>query len=540
MLLRIHILFLLIPIILFFSCFQKAQVEFLPQGIMNTCYDFKFAHLNLNFNLSYTEIKGSNTMYFDAICSVDSIVVDLFENFHVDSVLLNDHPISFFRKKNEILIIKDLDKESSFVIEVFYSGFPTIAKNPPWSGGIVLSKDHQNLDWLGVACQKESGAIWFPSKHDLSDEPDSMRISLSVPMPYLAISNGTLMSVQRDKNYYSNNIFEWFVANPINNYNVTFNIAKYENFRDTLMGCDGYLQLDYYVLRDNLNIAKEHFKQVKPMLHVFENLFGPYPFYQDGYKLVETSYLGMEHQSCISYGNQFMKGYLGSFPDTIDFDFIIIHETAHEWWGNSLTMESQQDMWIHESFATYSEALYVEEIYGYDAMLRYLNYQKDKILNQEPIIHDMHNTTDMYYKGSWILHTLRTIVDDDDLWYDMLIGLQLNFKHQIVNTEAIIQYIIKQYGYDLSSFFEQYLFCAQLPIFEYLFVEKNNSVRLDFRWNTTSSNFEMPLLVKINNLEGYTWIYPNQEWNSIALSDIEIEEFKIASELFLIETRLVE
>ena len=194
------------------------------------------------------------------------------------------------------------------------------------------------------------------------------------------------------------------------------------------------------------------------MLHVFESIFGPYPFYQDGYKLVETSYLGMEHQSCISYGNKFMKGYLGEFPEDLDFDFIIIHETAHEWWGNSLSMANKKDMWIHEAFATYAEALYVEKIYGYDNMLTYLNHQRDKIKNQEPIVINEHTTTDMYYKGTWVLHTLRTVLDNDSLWFSMLKGLQSKFHHQNLNTNDVIQYIQNYYEYDLSSFFEQYLF----------------------------------------------------------------------------------
>tara|TARA_B100001250_G_scaffold29687_1_gene24427 strand:- start:861 stop:2480 length:1620 start_codon:yes stop_codon:yes gene_type:complete len=538
MIFQFRLFIFLIYLILFFSCYSNKEDQSASKIDIYNCYDFKFSNLNLNFTLHNNTIEGSNKMYFDATCFLDTIYIDLVEDLYVDSVLFNNLQIEFYREKNKIFIIKDVFKPSSFTIEVFYNGAPILAQNPPWSGGIVIDKDKDNLPWIGMACQKESGAIWFPSKHDLSDEPDSMRINLSVPEPFSAISNGTLINVKEDPSNHHHHIFEWFVQNPINNYNVTFNIANYTNFKDTLIGAEGTLGIDYYVLPDHVILAKEHFNQVKPMLHVFEHLFGPYPFYKDGYKLVETSYLGMEHQSCISYGNQFMKGYLGSFPDTIDFDFIIIHETAHEWWGNSLTMENKKDMWIHESFATYSEALYVELIYGYDAMLQYLNYQKNNILNKEAVVSELHNTTDMYYKGSWILHTLRTLVNDDDRWYQILKGLQLNFKHQIVNTEIVIKYIEKIYGNNLSYFFNQYLFQEKIPVFEYSFIETDNSIQLAFKWDDIVDDFNMPLLVKLNH-EEYTWIYPTNEWTSIELENIELHEFQVAEDLFLIKTRKI-
>ena len=537
MIFHFRVFLILIYLILFCSCFPNKEKQILCKTDTYNCYDFNFSNLNLNFTLDNNSVQGSNKMYFDATCFLDTIIIDLFDYLHVDSVLFNNQIIDFYRDSNRIFIIKDVMSKSAFNIEVFYSGRLIIAKNPPWDGGLVVNQDENGLPWIGMACQKESGAIWFPSKHDLSDEPDSMRIHFSVPEPYSAISNGELISVRQDQTNPGNFIYEWFVQNPINNYNVTFNIAEYVNFKDTLIGSEGNLAIDYYVLSDHVLLAKEHFKQVKPMLHIFERLFGPYPFYNDGYKLVETSYLGMEHQSCISYGNQFMKGYLGSFPDTIDFDFIIIHETAHEWWGNSLTMENNKDMWVHESFATYSEALYVESMYDYDAMLRYLNYQKTKILNKESIVRESHNTTDLYYKGSWVLHTLRTLIDDDELWYQILKGLQLNFKHQIINTDIIIHYIEKTYGNNLSYFFNQYLFQETIPVFEYFFTETNYSNKLSFKWDGVVDDFNMPLLVKSNNEKEYVWIYPTTQWNSIELGDIDINDFTVAEDLFLIETR---
>lgn len=520
----------------FFSCFHSQDDNYLnPSSGSAHCYDFYYSCLSVDVSLSDKIIKGHNKLFFKTKCSLDTISIDLFSSLNVDSIWLNGHDAIFLRNNNKILIGCSIPKKTQFVVDIFYQGSPISAKNPPWEGGFVWSKDQNNFDWVGVACQKDGGRLWWPVRNDLSDEPDSMRINISVEKPYFAVSNGQLIDVSNNG---QKRRFEWLVKNPINDYNVTMNIANYQNFQDTLHGVSGILDLDYYVLDYNLNLAKDHFGQVKPMLHTFEKLFGPYPFYSDGYKLVETSYLGMEHQSCISYGNQFMKGYLGHFPDSIDFDFIIIHESAHEWWGNSVSMKDQKDMWIHESFATYAEALYVELIYGYESMLTYLNYQKDKIQNKDPIISEKHTTTDMYYKGSWMLHTLRTILRDDDLWRDILKGLQKEFQHKTVNTSDITNYIEKQYGRDLDTFFEQYLFYSQLPIFEYYFTEINNNNFVNFRWNTLANDFDMPILAKVDSCH-YNWIYPNNKWTKIELKGILTEDFKVAEELFLLKLKQV-
>jgi len=250
---------LLIFLVSSLSCFANNEVNIPPSTVDNDCYDFKFSNLNLHFSLINNKIIGSNKMHFDASCFIDTIFVDLFENLNVDSVLFNNHPVTFFRKKNSICIIKNILQKQSFTIEVFFNGAPNHAKNPPWDGGVVIDKDNNNLSWLGMACQKESGAIWFPSKHDLSDEPDSMRIRFNVPKPYSAISNGKLISINEDPEFHNRQIFEWFVNYPINNYNVTFNIADYKNFKDTLLGSKGVLELDYYVLPDNFFFSTRAF-----------------------------------------------------------------------------------------------------------------------------------------------------------------------------------------------------------------------------------------------------------------------------------------
>ncbi len=498
------------------------------------CSDLKYVNLELDVDMPNHSISGSSTMYLQSDCDIDTILIDLHSNLIVDSVLLNGVSVKFDREMNHIMIYHDITKNSMDSLEVYYQGVPLSTNNAPWDGGFVWSKDNNNMDWLGVACQKESGSLWWPNKHDLSDEPDSMKIILKVDESYYGVSNGSLLGIQNDS-INRKKIFTWGVQYPINSYNVSINVADYVNFKDSIIGLNGLLELNYFVLHDNLSLAKKHFQQVKPMLHVFENLFGPYPFYNDGYKLVETSYLGMEHQSCISYGNKFLKGYLGSYPSNIDFDYIIIHETAHEWWGNSLSMKHIKDMWIHESFATYAEALYVENIYGYDQMLTYLKYQKKFIKNQYPIVDSVHFDTDMYYKGSWMLHTLRNFLRNDVLWMDILYGLQLKFQYKNVETDDVLNYIQEHYTHDLYAFFRQYLFSNKIPVFEYFFEAQDSTNFLYFKWNSIVDGFDMPISVKMNHWEDADiWLYPNSEWQKIHLNTGGCQDFIVNQDLFLI------
>jgi len=432
--------------------------------------------------------------------------------------LFLDNKVDFKHIDNNIhIFLKDTLHVGAYDIEVFYQGKPQIAKNAPWDGGFVWDKDSFGNDWIGVACQGIGSSVWWPGHDVLYDEADSIRFSATVPENLKVVSNGDLLfSKDTVVNGFNKKLFVWENSNPINNYNFSVNIADYQHFSDTLLGVNGGLNLDYYVLKENFDVAVKHFSQVKPMLHFFEKKFGPYPFYSDGYALVETPYLGMEHQTCISYGNQFKKGYLGKFPSDIDFDFIIIHETAHEWWGNNISMGHMNDMWIHEAFATYAEALYVEEMYGYDEMLVYLNYQKKKIKNKHPIKSDVFSSTDMYYKGSWMLHTLRTVLGDDYRWDDIIKGLQFEFKDKIVNTNDIIQYFMNSFSAtypskmdnyqnlyktplyqseNLKAFFQQYLFESDLPILEYFYSHEGEQIFLNFRWNAVSG-FDMPIIIK--------------------------------------------
>ena len=534
----------------FFKC--DTLIHSHPKTSMQCAYLYKDSHLKLEFLLDEKIITGSNTLKFtySGFEVLKWMDIDLAATMMVDSVYFqwvdlpdlhtNPKKIDFIRDDDKVVISlrdsnKDLTHEDfimrDFIITIFFHGKPQIAKNPPWDGGFVWDVDIDSLHWVGVACQNQGASLWWPTIESLVQEP-TVRMSFIVEEPYFIVSNGQLDTIQNLPN--QKRLFEWNVNYPINNYNVTVNIANYAHFQDTLMGVLGVLDMDYYVLPQNLTLAKTHFQQVNPMMHFFENKFGAFPFYEDGYKIVETSYLGMEHQSCIAYGNQYQKGYLGSYPKDIDFDFIIIHETAHEWWGNSVSMETRRDMWIHESFATYAEALYVESFYGYDDMLTYLEYQKKRILNKDPIVNPSHSTTDMYYKGSWMLHTLRTIINNDILWSDILSSIQSTFKHKTVNTSTLIRYIEEKSEYDLSNFFYQYLYESEIPVFQYFFKKRGGKSFVYFRWDTQSGNFKMPLLAQINN-DGYSWIYPDENWQRIKLKNISPGDFHVPENLFLID-----
>lgn len=344
---------------------------------------------------------------------------------------------------------------------VFYEGAPTVALIPPWDGGFVWSKDENGDHWIGVACEGDGASLWWPNKDHLSDEPDSMSIRVAVPDPYLCVSNGNLRSREALNDGYTR--YNWFVSYPINNYNVTVNIAKYAHFSDIYTSPDRHeLQLDYYVLPKNLEKAKKHFQSVHQTLKCFEYYFGKYPFWNDGYALVETPYLGMEHQSAIAYGNQYMRGYLGGMiPRKMDWDYVIVHETGHEYWGNSISCNDLSEMWIHESFTTYMEALYVEYTYGYKDALQYLDIfrRRPSILNEQPILgpKDVNwedwTGSDHYYKGSWVLHTLRNAINDDELWFDLLKSFYQENAISNIETEDFVAYVKERTSKDFIDSF---------------------------------------------------------------------------------------
>ena len=513
---------------------------------LRTCYDVTFYDLNLSIDEKDKSIEHStNTIHFTALTDFNWFQIDLAYNMEVMHIDFEGNSLDFSREFDAIYIYfnRDIKKGENTKIKIKYGGYPIEAKNPPWDGGFTWSKDKNNNPWVGVSCQGIGASLWWPCKDHQSDEPDSMRIKIAARYPLEIISNGDLRSDTAVWDQYFNswmNVREWFVSYPINNYNVTLNIGDYSHFTDNYISEHDTLKLDYYVLTGNEEKAKKHFEQVKPMMKCFENYFDKYPFWDDGYALVETPYLGMEHQSAIAYGNNFLPGYFGniSHTDGLSFDFIIVHETGHEWWGNSITTNDIADMWVHEGFCTYSEALYVECLYGYDAMLSYVNNQKRSVRNNKPVIGPYHvnkqGSSDMYFKGSLMLHTLRTIINNDENWFNIIKGIANEFKYQIIDSHHIFDYINKKTNKDFSIFFEQYLRNINIPEFEYSLQKEGRNTTLVCKWNAID-NFRMPLLINTGGKD--FWIYPSTDFIEIDLGVFDRNNFKIRDDLFFIDIK---
>jgi aminopeptidase N len=509
---------------------------------LRTCYDVNYYHLDIKLDLDKKEIKGSNLFRFTAVADFIELQFDLFNNYQIEKIEYLGQNLKFRREFNAVFLsFPDMIKKGSRQdFRVFYSGPPIIAKNAPWDGGFVFSKDSSGKPWVGVACQGLGASSWWPTKDHQSDEPDSILISVSVPKGLMNISNGTLRSTTEKQNDYTQ--YNWFVSNPINNYNVTLNIGDYTHFSDTFSGESGKLNLDYYVLKENLSKAKPHFDaDVKPMLKSFEHWFGPYPFYSDGYKLVETPYLGMEHQSAIAYGNGYKKGYRGrDLSGTglgLFWDFIIVHESGHEWFGNNITSKDIADMWIHESFTNYSEGLFVESIKGKQAGAQYIKGLRKAILNDIPIIGPYHvnkeGSSDMYVKGSNMLHTIRTIIDNDAMWLGVLRGLNKTFRHKTTTTEEIVAYINQTTGKNLSPVFDQYLRYTEIPVLE---IKKTGKKSFQCRWKADVKDFSMPLKIKTkSNADKWTMRNISTQWQNIRADSIIVD-----SDNFYIKTNNIQ
>lgn len=514
-----------------------------------SCYDVYYYDLNVTIDDKNKELINSyNDFYITSLEDFDNIQIDLFSNLEINSIVFNETKLNFKRKFNAVFIDfpEIIKKGEKLKFRVNYDGAPRKAVNPPWDGGFSWDYDKNKNPWIGVSCQGLGASSWWPCKDHQSDEPDSMRITCTVRSPLKVVSNGKLISNKSgyDLNLKSKvNTSSWFVSYPINNYNVTLCAADYAHFSDYYLSNSDTLFLDYYVLTYNETKAKEHFKQVKPMLECFEEYFGQYPFINDGFSLVETPYLGMEHQSAIAYGNNYLPGYNGNknFIAGLDFDYIIVHETGHEWWGNSITTNDIADMWIHEGFCTYSEVIYVECMYGYETMLEYVNNQKRFVRNDKPIVGPYNvnkkGSNDMYQKGSLMLHTLRNLINDDELWFSILKGISIDFKYKVLDGKDIIEYINRKVDFDLSLFFNQYLFNSKIPILEYKIQKEGREYVLLYRWNAIK-DFDMKLL--INDGEKNIWISPNSEWKEYTIGNVDIKNFSIRDDLFYVDTKKVD
>lgn len=498
-------------------------------------WDVVFYDLHVSINPSDSSISGYNGITYRVVKSDRQMQIDLMTPLQVDSMIQNGQSLDFRRDGNAYFVSLQAAQTvgATNTITVYYHGKPRVAKRPPWDGGFVWTKDSLGNTWIATACQGVGASIWWPNKDIQADEPDSQRIAITIPDTLIDVSNGRLRN--RTQNPDGTVTYEWFVSNPINNYDVAVNVGKYVHFADTYHGIKGSLTLDYYVLPYHLSEAKSQFSQAKSMLKCFEYWFGPYPWYQDGYKLVESPHLGMEHQSCVAYGNHYQNGYLGrDLSHTgwgLKWDFIIVHESAHEWFGNNITTKDIADMWVHESFANYAEGLYTECLFGKKAGEAYTRGTRKNVQNDKPIIGHYgvndEGSGDMYYKGGNMLLTIREIIGNDEKWRDILRGLNKTFWHQTVTGKQIEDYIIKEAGIDLSGVFRQYLTTTKIPEFDYYV----KGQMLHYRWSNTVTGFHMPL--KVTLTEGqYSFIHPTEAWKTIAVK-LTQEDFKVDDNFYV-------
>ena len=476
-------------------------------------YEVLKYHLQVRVNPEKKFISGSNTITFQAAQELPIMQVDLFENMQVDSIIHQGKKLDYRREFNAVFV--DLNKKTSASakdsIQFFYSGNPIVAKNAPWDGGFVWKTDENGDPWIAVAVQGTGASLWYPNKDHQSDEPEEALIEIAVPNDLINVSNGRFIGKQDLGDGYTQ--WSWKVNSPINNYDIVVNIANYEHFHDTYKDLD----LDYYVLPYNLEKAKKEFEEVKLMMDCFYNKMGPYPFEEDGYKLVETPYLGMEHQSAVAYGNNYGYGYLGrDLSGTgigMNWDYIIIHESGHEWYGNSITAKDIADMWIHESFTSYTEAIYVECRWGKDKSLEYLRGTRKGVRNTAPIIGDYgvnsEGSGDMYFKGANLLNNLRSIYNNDELWWNTFRAYTKTYRHKIIETKTVEDYFNAPIKEDLAPIFDQYLRHSKLPVLQF----KMNGNKVLYRWQADVENFKMPVSIFVENKE--IRITPTSKWQSL-------------------------
>ena len=484
-------------------------------------WDLNHYHLDIKVDPEKKYISGHNTIQYTVLKSHSIMQIDLQAPLVItkvtqDSIIL---PVESVGSAHFISLAETQNVGDINYLKVHYEGHPQEAKNAPWDGGVSWKKDPNGNHFIATSCQGIGASIWWPNKDHMYDEVDSMHISVNIPKNLTNISNGRLLDLEQHND--DTVTSHWFVSNPINNYGVNINIGDYAHFSEVFNGEKGALDLDYYVLKDNLKKAKLHFKDAPKMMSAFEFWLGPYPFYEDGFKLVEVPYLGMEHQSSITYGNQYLKGYLGNDLSKtgwgLKFDFIIIHEAGHEWFANNITYRDIADMWIHEGFTAYIESLYLEYHFGKKAGNEYAVGKGQVIRNDKPIIghYNVNNegSSDMYNKGAFMLHTLRQLIGNDEKWRNILRGLNTTFYHQTVTTKEIEEYLSKTSQINLTAFFNQYLRDVRIPTIEY----KLHNDNVTYRYTNIVNNFDMPVKLKLK--EGYQWIYPKAEWQDLDLKE---------------------
>jgi aminopeptidase N len=496
-------------------------------------WDLTYYHLKVKVTPNKKYISGQNTIKYTVLSTYQTMQIDLQAPLKMTKVTQDSKELTVLHDGNAhfITLAKKQVIGNIESIVVHYEGNPKEAIRAPWDGGFSWKKDANGNDFVATSCQGLGASVWWPCKDHMYDEVESMRISVTVPSHLMDVSNGRLEGIE---DHGATKTYNWFVDNPINNYGVNVNIGDYAHFSEIFNGEKGPLDMDYYVLKGNLEKAKKQFTDAPKMMKAFEHWFGPYPFYKDGYKLVEVPYLGMEHQSSVTYGNEFKQGYLGrDLSGTgwgLKFDFIIIHESGHEWFANNITDIDIADMWIHESFTNYSESLFLDYYYGKKAASEYVIGLRKTIANKIPIIGKYNvnksGSSDMYNKGGNMLHTLRQLIDNDEKWRSILRKMNKKFYHQTVTTAQIENFLSSETGFDLSPFFNQYLRGIKIPTLEYRI---ENGI-LKYHWINVVSNFKMPLKIILNGEE--KWIYPTENWKEITLNS-DAHNFKIDENFYV-------
>jgi aminopeptidase N len=475
-------------------------------------FDIKRYVIDVTPNYDSKSIVGVVSWKALAVKPSKQIQIDLQAPMVIDSILLwpnvnegmNSVRLEFTRSNNIAIaqIEKQIPKGKQFGLTIFYHGVPKEAIRPPWDGGWIWKKDSNGQPWMSVACQGLGASVWYPCKDHQSDEPEEgAQLTIQVPKDknLIAIGNGRKVGESNLINLSNNNRFSWQVTNPINNYNIIPYIGDYVGWKETYKGLKGKLDVSYWVLRSDSAKAVEQFKQVPKMLEAFEYWFGPYPFYEDGFQMVQSPHLGMEHQSAIAYGNKYMNGYLGRDLSGsgwgLKWDYIIIHESGHEWFANNISTKDIADMWVHEGFTSYSETLFTEYFHGKKAGDEYNYGLRKNISNDIPVIGkygiNQEGSGDMYPKGANLLHTIRHAINNDSLFRNILMGLNTQFYHQTVTTEQVENYISLRANFGFQKVFDQYLRTIQIPVFSYSYNEKEKI--LTYQYKNCVTGFNLPL-----------------------------------------------
>ena len=543
----------------FFSLALKSQPVFNMQdtlrGSLNEHRDwFDIQHYDITVKPTFEtkSIIGQVSWTSKVVKPTNNIQIDLQQPLIIDSVIYfapntkSGKPLSFSRNLNVAIanFNEKLNVNTIFKIVIYYHGIPVEAARPPWDGGWIWKKDANGKPWMSAACQGLGASIWYPCKDHQSDEPDQgASLTMIVPDTLMAIGNGRMIKKESNNQLAT---YTWEVKNPINNYNIIPYIGDYMGWSEKYSGLKGNLDLHYWVLKQDSTKAKAQFTQVPQMLKAFEYWLGPYPFYEDGYQLVQSPHLGMEHQSAVAYGNKFANGYLGrDLSGTgwgLKWDFIIVHESGHEWFANNITTNDIADMWVHEGFTNYTETLMTEYYYGIEAGNDYNFGIRRGIQNNKPIIAhygvNEQSDGDMYNKGSNLIHTLRHAIDNDSLFRQILINLNKQYYHKTVNSVDIENFISKSAGFNFTKIFDQYLRNTQIPSFVYQYDEKEKI--LTYQWKNCVVGFNLPLAL---NYKGKKYQLNPMDYipqkKLITQPDFDIKDFvKLINRLYYVNTSI--